>query len=389
MHSTKSSIIKPGIKIGVLGGGQLGMMLCQAAITYGLELSILDPDSKASCSNYTSKFVQGEFKDEDTVFQFGKDLDVLTIEIEHVHVGALKRLEKKGVLVFPQPKVIELIQDKGLQKEFFIQNQIPTAPFKFLDSKKDIPHQENAFPFVLKSRKGGYDGKGVSLIKNQDDLGKFLQGTFPEGPMILEEMAEFEKEISIIVARNSKGEIEIYDPVEMEFNPEANLVEFLKSPAQISHEVNLKGRALAEKIITHLNMVGILAIEMFLLKNGELWINEMAPRPHNSGHQTIEANYSSQFDQLIRAILNLPLGSSKARSSSMMINLLGELGYAGPAVYQGIEEVLSMEGVYLHLYGKSETRPMRKMGHITILGEDQEKSKEKAHRIRNFFKIIC
>jgi 5-(carboxyamino)imidazole ribonucleotide synthase len=383
------SLFKSGLRIGVLGGGQLGLMFSQAAISYGLEISILDPDPNASCRNISKGFVVGSFLDSETVYQFGKNLDLITIEIENVNIEALLALEKLGVQVFPQPHLIQLIQDKGLQKQFFLDQGIPTAPFRYINSKSQLGEFLNHLPAMLKLRKGGYDGRGVQLVYDEKTLIEIIKGNFPDSPSILEDLADFDKEISVMVARNRNGEIKSYDPVEMEFNPKMNLVEFLIAPARISKETSQEAKYLAENIIEKLGLVGILAVEMFLLKNGDLWVNEIAPRPHNSGHHSIEACTTSQFDQHLRAILNLPLGSSKTKIPSVMVNLLGSPGYSGIAKYIGMEEILGEEGAYLHLYAKVQTRPYRKMGHITMVNKNLNLAIEKAKKIQNLFKIIA
>lgn len=372
-----------GQKLGILGGGQLGLMFIQAAMNYGLELFILDPDVNASCSTYCKNFFTGSFLDEETVYNFGKQLDIVTIEIENVNVNALKRLEKEGVKVFPQPHIIELIQDKGLQKQFFLDHTIPTAPFVFIDEKKELNAYYSMFPAVMKSRKAGYDGRGVFNVNTDSDI----SGAF-DVPSILEKRVEFIKELSVMVARNERGEIKTFDVVEMEFNSKANLVEYLIAPARISAKIETEAKTLAISIIEKLKMVGLLAVELFLTAEGVLIVNELAPRPHNSGHHTIEANYVSQYEQHLRAILDLHLGSTRARSNAVMLNLLGEPGFDGPARYEGIELLSEMEGVYVHLYGKKITRPNRKMGHITIINADLEAAYITARYIKENFKVI-
>lgn len=376
------------LRLGILGGGQLGLMMSQASISYGLGLYILDPDAHASARPFCHHFTQGSFSDEETVYQFGKDLDIITIEIEHVNIQALYRLEKEGIRIYPQPHILELIQDKGLQKQFLWDQGFPTAPFRFLETKAQILDYSDEFPGMLKSRKGGYDGKGVKSIQNLESAREIVKSSFPDGPSILEAWADMDLEISVIVARNFQGEVAVYDPVQMEFNPEANLVEFLKAPAPISEELRIRAQTLAKNIIEKLGMVGILAVEMFILKNGEIWINEMAPRPHNSGHHTIEACYTSQFDQVLRSILNLPLGNTGTRSPSVMVNVLGEPGHTGMVHFEGLEDILKLTGVYLHLYGKLETRPYRKMGHITLIDSDLEKAYSLAKKVKHIFKIL-
>ncbi len=377
-----SEINFAGQKLGILGGGQLGLMFIQAAMNYGVELFILDPDAAASCSSYCKNFTQGSFLDEETVYNFGKDLDIVTIEIENVNIAALKRLEAEGVSVFPQPAVIELIQDKGLQKQFFLDHGIPTAPFLLIDKKDELQGFIHLFPAVMKSRKAGYDGRGVFMLNKATDIAAAFTV-----PSILENRVEFVKELSVLVARNERGEIETFDVVEMEFNADANLVEYLIAPARISLLVEADARSLAVRIITELKMVGLLAVEMFLTADGALVVNELAPRPHNSGHHTIEANYVSQYEQHLRAVLNMHLGSTRARSNAVMVNLLGEQEFDGPARYDGIDLIADMEGVYIHLYGKKTTRPNRKMGHITVIGDDLTEAYLKAQFIRDNLKV--
>lgn len=370
------------LQLGILGGGQLGRMLIQEAINYNVNIHILDPDKNAPCRKLCNHFECGSLSDYDTVYNFGKDLDMITIEIEKVNVDALEQLEEEGVIVYPQSRVIRLIQDKGLQKQFFKQNDIPTAAFQFASNKEALAGLSIPVPYVQKLRKDGYDGKGVKMIRTEDDL----QFAFDE-PSIVEEIVNFEKEIAVIVARNDRGEVETFPMVEMEFNPEANLVEFLISPSTYSFEVQQQAEELAKKIANDLQIVGLLAVEMFLTESGEILVNELAPRPHNSGHHTIEGNYTSQFAQHLRAIFNLPLGSTEAISNAVMINLLGEPEYEGLAQYEGVEEVLAMQGVYIHLYGKKYTKPFRKMGHVCIVNADRELAISNARKVQQILKV--
>lgn len=371
------------LQLGVLGGGQLGRMFIQETINYNVDVHILDPDWNAPCKDICKNFVQGELNDFDTVYEFGKHLDVLTIEIEKVNVDALEKLEEEGVQVYPQSRVIRLIQDKGLQKQFFKQNGIPTAAFQLSRDLEEEKDNLPPYPFIQKLRRDGYDGKGVMKISHSEDLKK----AFKE-PSIIEEWIDFQQEIAVIVARNDDGDVAAFPMVEMEFNPTANLVEFLISPSILNFETQQKAEDLAKKIAEDLQIVGLLAVEMFLTKDGEILINELAPRPHNSGHQTIEGNYTSQFEQHMRAIFNLPLGNTDARTNAVMINLLGEEGHEGLAMYEGVEEVMSMTGVYIHLYGKKFTRPFRKMGHVCIVDDDREKAIEKAREVQKILKVI-
>ena len=374
----------PNVKIGVLGGGQLGRMLQQKALDFGLDLAFIDPDSNAPCKEISSRFFKGDFKDYDTVYSFGKDRDIVTIEIEHVNVKALEKLQEEGVKVFPQPNTIKTIQDKGLQKIFYKENNIPTSEFYLIQGKEEIINFKDDFPLMQKMRKGGYDGQGVTPLRSENDLEKAF-----ETPSILEKMVDFEKELSVIVARNENGDVKTFPCVECEFNPEANLVEFLFSPANIPAEIEDKAQKIAKKVIEKLGMVGVLAVELFLTREGDVLVNEVAPRPHNSGHQTIEGNYESQYGQLLRCLLNLPLGDTGIKRPSVMVNLLGEKGYIGDVVYDGLEKVLCQPGVYVHFYGKAQTKPFRKMGHATVVSESLESAKLIAKKVKEDLRIIA
>ena len=372
------------LRLGILGGGQLGRMLIQEAINFNASVSVLDPDENAPCKNLCDHFEVGALDDFDTVYNFGKKVDLITIEIEKVNVDALEKLEKEGVLVYPQARIIRLIQDKGLQKEFFKQNDIPTAPFQLISSREDLSNTKFQLPYIQKLRKDGYDGRGVKKILDQSDI----QDAF-EQPSLIEQWIDFEMEIGVIVARNEKQEVKAFPCVEMEFNPEMNLVEYLISPSLLSHEIQQKAEHLAIKIAEDLQIIGILAVEMFLTRDGEILVNELAPRPHNSGHQSIEGNITSQFAQHLRAIFNMPLGDTKGISNAIMINLLGEAGFQGLARYVGLEKILEKKGVYIHLYGKKYTKPFRKMGHITIINEDREKAIETAREVQKLIQVIA
>jgi 5-(carboxyamino)imidazole ribonucleotide synthase len=371
-------------KLGVLGGGQLGRMLIQSAMNYDVHIYSMDSSSSAPCGKLAYEFTEGDINNFDDVIAFGKDKDVLTVEIEHVNVDALEELEKSGVKVFPQPNVLRLIQDKGLQKEFYNSHNIPTAPFKFIADRKELEQNTNYLPAIQKLRKGGYDGKGVFKVQDQNDI----KNSF-EAPSILEELIDFEKELSVIVARNENGEVKSFPLVECEFSPTLNLVEFLFSPADVSKDVEEKAKAIAKDVIEKLDMVGLLAVELFLTKGGELLVNEVAPRTHNSGHHTIECNHTSQFEQHLRAITNQPLGDTSLKTPGVMVNLLGEKDYKGPAIYDGLEEVMKRKGVNVHLYGKAETKPHRKMGHATIIHESLKEAKENARWVQNSLRIIA
>jgi 5-(carboxyamino)imidazole ribonucleotide synthase len=371
------------LKLGILGGGQLGRMLIQEAINYNLTTLVLDPDTDAPCKHLANHFECGSITDFDTVYNFGKKADIITIEIEKVNIEALEQLEKEGKQVFPQSRVIRLIQDKGVQKQFFKENNIPTAPFQLVNTREDIRNSKFAFPYILKQRRDGYDGKGVMKINQAADIELAF-----DAPCLIEEMIDFEKEIAVIVARNSNGDMKTFPMVEMEFNAEANLVEFLISPSTYPETLQHKAEVIAKNIATSLNITGLLAVEMFVTKNGDLLVNELAPRPHNSGHQTIEGNYVSQFDQHLRAIFNLPLGDTRSISNAVMINLLGEKNHNGVAKYQGLEKVMAVDGVYIHLYGKKYTKPFRKMGHVTIVDQNRESAIQKAAYIKDTLKVI-
>jgi len=371
------------LKLGILGGGQLGRMLIQQAINYNVTVKVLDPDREAPCRKLCDEFTVGSLGDYETVYNFGKTVDLLTIEIEKVNVDALEQLEKEGVTVYPQSRIIRLIQDKGLQKQFFKENDIPTADFQIISSPQQLQQSLIPFPYIQKLRKDGYDGKGVYKVIDES----YLAGAFKE-PSLIEQWIDFEKEIAVIVARNENGEISTFPMVEMEFNPKANLVEFLIAPSTLPFAIQQKAEQIAKKIADSLKIVGLLAVEMFLDKHGRILVNELAPRPHNSGHQTIEGNVVSQFEQHLRAIFNQPLGDTACLNNAIMVNVLGEAGYEGPAIYQGIEKVLKVPGVYIHLYGKALTKPFRKMGHVTIVDADREKAIEKARFVQKTLKVI-
>lgn len=368
--------------LGILGGGQLGRMVIQAAINYNQDIHILDPDPNAPCRDLAQVFEIGSLKDFNTVYAFGKNCDVITVEIEAVNTDALQRLADEGKKVFPQPHILRLIQDKREQKQFYRQHGIPTADFVLTENKADVLAKSEFLPAVNKLGKEGYDGRGVQILRTEADLDQAF-----DAPGLLEKLIDFDKEIAVMVARNENGDLIAYPAVECAFHPTANLVEFLFAPAQISPEIEKRAREIATEVILKLDMVGILAVELFVTKSGEILVNEIAPRPHNSGHHTIEANLTSQFEQHLRAVLNWPLGNPDLRCPAAMINLLGEDGYSGPAIVEGKDEALAEKGVYIHLYGKKLTKPFRKMGHVTILDEDLETLKYRANRIKELIKI--
>ena len=358
-------------------------MLIQSAIDFNLEISVLDPNENAPCSAIAHHFVHGDFKDYETVLDFGRRCQLVTIEIENVNTQALKQLASEGVIVWPQPEVIELIQDKRVQKQFYQAQNLPTSPFQLVNNRKEALEHTDMLPAFFKLGKAGYDGRGVQRITTVDDLSNLLTG-----PGLLERLVDYEKEISVIVARNEKGEMATFPTVELVFNPQHHLVEFLFSPARITEEQEIKAQELACSVISKLNMVGLLAVEMFIDKSGDILINEIAPRPHNSGHHSIEGNVTSQYEQLLRAILNWPLGSTKPSGRSAMVNLLGSPGYEGPAIYEGLMEILKMEGVHVHLYGKQITKPFRKMGHVTISETNGEELLQKAQFVKEKLNVI-
>jgi 5-(carboxyamino)imidazole ribonucleotide synthase len=358
-------------------------MLIQEAVNYDLRVAVLDPAQDAPCASLCHEFVQGSFQDYASVIAFGKGKDVITVEIEHVSTDALEYLEKSGVEVYPKPSFLRMVQDKGLQKEFYEAHHIPTAPFQLIESTSALDYSTLRFPFVLKLRTGGYDGKGVQIIRAAADL----EHSF-DGPCLIEEMIDFSKELSIIIARNKQGETSFFPLVEMEFNAEANLVEFLFSPAQVLPEVESQARVIAKNIAESSDFVGLLAVELFLTKEGQLLVNEMAPRPHNSGHHTIEACSTSQYEQHLRSILSLPLGDTTLVQPAVMVNLLGAAGHEGPVHYKGLEEALQLPGVHVHLYGKSRTKPFRKMGHITVTNADLTIAKEYAREALRLVTVV-
>lgn len=371
-------------KLGVLGGGQLGRMLIQSCVDFNIFTSILDSDITSPCKEFASQFVIGDPTSFDDVYNFGKNLDLITIEVENVNVEALKKLKSEGKKVYPQPEVIELIQDKRIQKQFYKEKGIPTADFILIDHKEDLKNHIDFLPAMQKLGKSGYDGRGVMKLKNAADIEKGF-----ESPSLLEKLIDFDKEISVITARNEKGEVSVFPVVELVFHPEKNLVEYLFAPASVSEEIVTKANEIALKVTNELGIIGILAVEMFVTKDGQVLVNEIAPRPHNSGHHTIKANYTSQFEQHLRAILNLPLGSTLSNTNSAMVNILGEEGYSGIAKYEGLEELLKMEGVFIHLYGKKFTKPFRKMGHITVVDQNLELLKKKVNTVKSLIKVIA
>ena len=374
-------------KLGILGGGQLGKMLLNDTRKFDIYTCVLDASEEAPCKIASNEFHLGDLMDYTTVYNFGKLVDVLTIEIENVNVDALEALEKEGIKVYPSSKTLRTIQNKASQKLFYVDNNLPTSPFSRFaytsEIKKTINHGGLSFPFVWKSAQFGYDGQGVKIVKSIDDL----EG-LPNVECIAEQLVPFKNELAVIVARNASGETKAYPVVEMEFHPEANQVEYVICPARVSDSVAKKAKEIALKTSAAFNHVGLLAVEMFQTHDDKILINEVAPRPHNSGHHTIESSYTSQFEQHLRAILNLPLGRTNSKVGGIMVNLVGAEGFAGNVIYQNIENIMKMDGVTPHIYGKKQTRPFRKMGHVTIVNEDLSEARKIAEDVKNTIKVI-
>lgn len=373
--------------IGILGGGQLGLMLLQAAIDWNLRVHILDPDAEAPCRTLCTEFTQGSLTDYDTVYQFGQNVDVLTIEIERVNVDALDALEQEGKRVFPQPSVIRIIQDKRQQKQFYQDHNLPTADFILTENRADVARvaleRPDFFPAFHKLGRDGYDGRGVQRIATITDVDKAF-----DAPGVLERAVDFDKELAVIVARNEQGDVQTFPTVEMVFHPELNLVDYLFAPAQLSDALDKQAQDIARQTAEALGIVGLLAVELFLDKQGTILLNEVAPRPHNSGHHTMRANVTSQFEQHWRAILNYPLGNTSSYQPAAMVNLLGEDGHTGPAVYEGLETLLAMPGVFPFFYGKAITKPFRKMGHVTVMDSSLDALREKVERVKASIRVI-
>ncbi len=371
------------MKTGILGGGQLGRMLLQAAANYVVETYVLENDENCPAAHLCHHFVKGDIKDFDTVYNFGKNLDAITIEIENVNVEALEKLEQEGVKVYPRPSAIKIIKNKIKQKEFYSVNEIPSPAFIVTDSLLDLQEHKSFLPAVHKVGEGGYDGRGVQVIKDESAISKGF-----DAPSVLEKMVNIKKEIAIIVAMNEKGETAIYPPAEMITDPVLNLLDYQLSPALLSEKVLWKAEACALKVVKQLNSAGLFAVELFIDINDEVFVNETAPRVHNSGHHTIEANYSSQYDMLWRIMLDYPLGNTDAILPSAIVNLLGADGFSGNAKYDGLIETLQMDNVFVHLYGKTQTKPGRKMGHVTIISKDYQDLTHKANKIKHLLKVV-
>ena len=371
------------LRIGILGGGQLGRMLLQTAANYHVETFVLEAVKNPPASLLCHYFIEGDIKDYETVYKFGKLVDVLTIEIENVNLEALFKLEEEGLRIFPRPNALKIIKDKGLQKEFYKQHHIPTSEFHLISRKHELNSYFNFLPVAQKLRNGGYDGKGVEILRDETDFSKAF-----DAPCVVEKLVSIKKEISVIVAKNENRETAVYPPVEMVFDPRYNLVDYLLSPADLTNEQVERSQSIAMDVMTALDSPGIFAVEMFLDTNGNILVNETAPRAHNSGHQSIEGNYCSQYEMQMRVLQNLPLGDTSTTQPSLMLNLIGEQDFFGAVKYAGLEDVMNINGVYIHLYGKHETKPGRKMGHVTVLGDDKIDLLEKAELIKQKLKVI-
>ncbi len=364
-------------RIGILGGGQLGRMLLQAAANYPVETFVLENDDECPAAHLCHHFTNGDIKDFEAVYNFGKGLDALTIEIENVNVEALEKLEAEGVKIYPKPAVLRTIKNKILQKQYYQSHQIPTSEFIITNSLIELGHHENFLPAVHKVGEGGYDGKGVQLLKTKEDISKGF-----DAPAVLEKMVAIHKEIAQMIAINDKGETALFPPVEMLFDPILNLLDYQLCPAELSTQTLYKVEAIALSVVRNFKSPGIFAVEMFVDKNGDVSVNETAPRAHNSGHHTIEAHYSSQFDMLWRIMLDYPLGNTEAILPSIMVNIIGAEGFSGDVNYEGLEEVLKIENAFVHLYGKKQTRPGRKMGHVTILSKEKQELLHQSNKVK-------
>ena len=373
--------------LGILGGGQLGKMMLYDTRKFDITTHVLDPSAEAPSRIACDYFEQGDLMDFDTVVHFGRKVDVLTFEIENVNIDALAALEAEGKKVFPSSETLRNINDKGIQKQFYKKHKIPTSPFVLFTNKnalnEAIVRKKLHYPFVWKSCTGGYDGKGVSIIRDAEDI-----IPLPDTRCIAEKMIPFKHELAVIVARNPSGDVRTYPVVEMEFHPEANQVEYVICPARIDDAVAEKARAVATQVSEAFKHVGLLAVELFQTQDDEILVNEVAPRPHNSGHYSIEASYTNQFEQHLRAILNLPLGKTGSKLGGIMVNLVGAEGHTGEVVYENIHTILAMDGVTPHIYGKKQTRPFRKMGHVTIVNENIEEARRIAEEVKKTIHVI-
>lgn len=374
-------------KLGILGGGQLGKMLLYTTRKWDINTHVLDPSADAPSRIACDHFEQGDFKDYQTVYNFGKNLDVLTIEIEHVNTYALRQLEKEGVQTYPNAATLELIQNKGVQKDFYAQHNIPTSAYMRFENLslllQAVETEKLRLPFVWKAAKMGYDGNGVKIIRKREDLDYLT-----DQECMVEDLVPFTHELAVTVVRNPSGEVKTYPVVEMEFHPEANQVEYVLCPARIDDSIKEKATQIALQVSKALSHVGLLAVELFLTEEGNIFVNEVAPRAHNSGHHTIETSITDQFEQHIRAVLNLPLGNTDLNVAGVMVNLVGAEGHTGQVHYNNIEKALNMKGVSPHIYGKKQTRPFRKMGHVTIVDQDINTARETAEKVKQLITVI-
>ncbi|NBC58486.1 MAG: 5-(carboxyamino)imidazole ribonucleotide synthase [Bacteroidetes bacterium] len=374
-------------KLGILGGGQLGKMLLYETRKFDIQTKVLDPIPEAPCKIACNEFVRGDLMNYDTVINFAEDVDVLTIEIENVNVDALETLENLGKKVFPSAKTLKRIRDKGIQKQFYKDSGIPTSPFKLYDNKSelvsDFKQGEIQLPIVWKSRTGGYDGRGVSILKTEADI-----DSLPDTPCLLEQKINFKNELAVIVARSVSGEIKTHPVVEMEFHPTANQVEYVICPARIDDQVSIKAQDIAKQVSDAFDHVGLLAVELFQTQDDQILVNEVAPRPHNSGHYSIEGAFTNQFEQHLRAILDLPLGQTDSKVGAVMVNLVGDENFEGNVYYENIDKILALKGVVPHIYGKAQTRPFRKMGHVTIVNQDLRTAREIAEQVKGLIRVI-
>ena len=370
--------------LGILTGGQLGRMMLPTCMRFGLNVHIMDSDALAPAGAFCGHFVQGDPFSAEAVFQFGQNLDCVTLEIEHVNLNGLKQLEASGVDVYPKTDLLEIVQDKGLQKQFYQKHGFPTSPFELVDRRHDITPERFRLPVVQKSRRDGYDGRGVQVIDEVDDLANAF-----DVPSVVEEKVDIAQEISVIVARSPSGAVRTFPTVEMVVSNVSNMLDYLLSPARLSPSIERQCIEVAESLATALDLVGLLAVELFVSQDGQVLINEIAPRPHNSGHHSIEANVTSQFEQHVRAVCDMPLGDTALKSPAVMVNLVGAEGYQGPVRYEGFNRVLTMPDVYIHLYGKAETRPFRKMGHVTIVRPNVSEAIEIAQQIKEEMQVIA
>lgn len=365
-------------KTGILGGGQLGRMLLQSAANYPVETFVMENDPGCPAANLCDHFIQGDIRNFDDVYNFGKDLDSVTIEIENVNVDALEKLESQGVKVYPRPAVLRIIKNKIRQKEYYQSHSIPTAAFVTTNNVEELKKHGDFLPAVHKLAEGGYDGKGVKIIRNADDI----QDGF-DGPAVLEKLIPVHKEIAQMVAIDEKGNTALYPPVEMVFDPRLNLLDYQICPAEIEQRVLWKVEAVALSVVRNFKSPGIFAVELLIDRQGDVYVNETAPRVHNSGHHTIEAHYSSQFDMLWRVILGYPLGNASQILPSVMVNLVGDSGHTGIVRYEGLEEILKIENAFVHIYGKKETKPGRKMGHVTVMSREKQELLHQSNKIKH------